>query len=192
MSLSVLSAMDPVQTDSLHTGQADQHRTHREPFLSSAIAYRPYAEMWFVNPSDFDGYCSRAIIMCVRDFKRKYDRDLTKSARAIRRLAVQLQRVRQALHRWPSVYLELDALFDRIDYKITFSRGSRVHGCDEWDPSIPDDPATPRSNYDVLGDIPAGTVPSFRSYPRAFIEEGYATMATPPGFENLTLARRRT
>jgi hypothetical protein len=190
--------MDPAQTDFSQTSQADQRLARREPLLSSTITYRPYADMWYMNPSDFDGsssrgWCSRALVVCVRDFKRKYDRDLATSSRAIRRLAFQLQRTKQALHRWPSVYLELDSLFDRIDYKITFSRGSRVHGCDEWDNSDLDDPATPRSNYDVLNDIPAGTVPSFRSYPRIpFIQQGFETMTTPPGFENMTLARRRT
>ena len=135
-----------------------------QPFRSDDLDYRPYAEMWYMSPGDFDGYCSRAIWICVRDFKRKFGRDLTSSRTAVRRLDAQLQRVKRCLHFWPTVFIQLDTLYVdrwncRVDYNVVFSRASREHGCDEWDHSIPDDPATPRSTHDILQEHYARNMP---------------------------------
>ena len=135
MILAIISTAqgNPDQAESVNLYDAS-----RASIQTSEIPHRPYAEMWYVNPSDFDGRCSRAIWMCTRDFKRKNQRDLTSSRTAIQRLVAQLQRVRRCLHHWPTGSLELDALYAHIDYKITFSRGSREHGCGEWDHSVPE------------------------------------------------------
>ena len=106
-----------------------------------------------MHPSDFDGYCSRAILMCARDFRRKYRCDFTDDRRASQRVAIQLQRVRRCLHYWPTVYVELLNLYNDIDYKITFTGGCRDHGQDEWDFDVPDEPATPRSTREILDAI---------------------------------------
>jgi hypothetical protein len=134
------------------------------PFSTDDIEYRQYAEIWYMSPGDFDGYCSRAIWICLKDFQRKYGRDISASRTATRRLSAQLQRVKRCLHFWPTVYIELDSLYvDKdncsVDYRVTFSRASREHGCDEWDHSVPDDPATPRSTYDILNERYARTQP---------------------------------
>ena len=140
--------MEPRQASSPPYDPAGQH------LPLPRLALRPYAEVWYVNPSDFDGYCSRAIIMCIKDFKRKNNgKDLTESPRAIRRLDAQLQAARLCLHHWPSVYVDLDVLFDQIDYTIHFARGSRVHGCDEWGFTVPDDPVTPRPVSSILAEL---------------------------------------
>ena len=160
--------MDPMQVDSEGAiAPLIQHRgpeSYVRPLSANDIDYRPYAEIWYMSPGDFDGYCSRAIWICLRDFERKYGRDFSASRTATRRLSAQLQRAKRCLHFWPTVYIELDSLYvDRdncnVDYKITFSRASREHGCDEWDPSVPDDLATPRSTHDVLQEHYARNLP---------------------------------
>lgn len=126
-----------------------------------------------MSPSDFDGYCSRAIMICLRDYRRRYGQDISDFRTATRRLDAQLQRAKRCLHFWPTVYIELDSLYvDQnhclVDYKIVFTRASREHGCDEWDPSVPDDPATPRSTNNVLHEhyarnLPQRAPPDFNS-----------------------------
>jgi hypothetical protein len=161
-------AMDPMPADSEDAiDPMIQYRGpegYVRPFSKEDIDYRPYAETWYMSPGDFDGYCSRAIWICLRDFRRKHSRDFSESRTATRRISAQLQRVKRCLHYWPTVYIELDSLwFDRdncrVDYKIIFSRASREHGCDEWDHSMPDDPATPRSTYDILSEHYARNLP---------------------------------
>ena len=160
------------------TVQRDSPPSYVHPLRTDDIDHRPYAEMWFMSPGDFDSYCSRAIWICIRDFKRKYGRDLTSSRTALRRLNAQLQQAKRCLHLWPTVYIQLDTLYVdrhncRVDYSIVFSRASREHGCDEWDHSVPDDPATPRSTHDVLQEHYA------RNMPRL----------VPPDFESDRLSR---
>ena len=174
--------MDPMPADSEGAiAPLIQHRgpeSYVRPFLTDDIDYRPYAEIWYMSPGDFDGYCSRAIWICLRDFERKYGRDISASRTATRRLSAQLQRVKRCLHFWPTVYIQLDTLYVdrhncRVDYNIVFSRASREHWCDEWDHSVPDDPATPRSTHDVLQEHYA------RNMPRL----------VPPDFESDRLSR---
>ena len=160
--------MDPRPADTegaiAHMIQRHSSENYVQPFRTNDIDHRPYAELWYMSPSDFDGYCSRAIWICLKDFERKYGRDISASRTATRRLSAQLQRVKRCLHFWPTVYIQLDSLYVdryncRVDYNIVFSRASREHGCDEWDHSVPDDPATPRSTYDVLHEHYARNLP---------------------------------
>jgi hypothetical protein len=100
-------------------------------------------EVWYVNPSDFEGEIPRVLKTCVRDFKRKsYGKDLTSNPRAIRRLLTQLYNARTCLHKWPSICIELDALHEGVDYRCNFARACRVHGCDEWGFTDPNDATT--------------------------------------------------
>jgi hypothetical protein len=89
--------------------------------------------VWYVNPSDFEGEIPRALRMCVRDFGRKtYGKDMTSNPRAIRRLLTQLYNAEACLHRQPTISIELDAMHEGVDYRCNFARAARVHGCDEW------------------------------------------------------------
>jgi hypothetical protein len=99
--------------------------------------------VWYVNPSDFEGEIPRALRMCVRDFKRKsYGKDMTSNPRAIRRLLTQLYNAKSCLHKWPTISIELDVLHEGVDYRCNFARAARVHGCDEWGSTDPADAST--------------------------------------------------
>jgi len=69
---------------------------------------------------DFD---SRIVDWCAQDFKRKNrGKDLTANQRAIRRLRTQCERAKRTLSASTQATIEIDSLFDGIDYSTHLSR----------------------------------------------------------------------
>eukprot|EP00897_Mesotaenium_endlicherianum_P005464 jgi/Mesen1/4946/ME000247S04229 len=68
---------------------------------------------------DFD---NRLVSYCVQDFKRKYKKDITPNARAVRRLKSAVERAKRALSSTSQTTIEIDSLFEGIDYNATITR----------------------------------------------------------------------
>lgn len=65
----------------------------------------------------------RLVEHCVQDFKRKNKgMDITSSPRALRRLKTQCERAKRVLSSSTQANIEIDSLFDGIDYTITITR----------------------------------------------------------------------
>merc|ERR1712072_1309189 len=69
---------------------------------------------------DFD---NRIVDFCMQDFKRKNrGKDLTGNQRALRRLRTQCERAKRTLSSSTQATIEIDSLFDGIDYTCSLSR----------------------------------------------------------------------
>jgi len=69
---------------------------------------------------DFD---NRIVDFCIQDFKRKNrGMDLTGNQRALRRLRTQCERAKRTLSSSTQATIEIDSLFDGIDYSCSLSR----------------------------------------------------------------------
>merc|ERR1712005_100264 len=69
---------------------------------------------------DFD---NRVVDFCIQDFKRKNrGKDLAGNNRAIRRLRTQCERAKRTLSSSTQATIEIDSLFDGIDFSCTLSR----------------------------------------------------------------------
>merc|ERR1712072_502699 len=69
---------------------------------------------------DFD---NRVVDFCMQDFKRKNrGKDLAGNQRAIRRLRTQCERAKRTLSSSTQATIEIDSLFDGIDYSCSLSR----------------------------------------------------------------------
>lgn len=68
---------------------------------------------------DFD---NRLVNHFADEFKRKYKKDLTKNPRALRRLRTAAERAKRTLSSSTEASLEIDALFDGIDFYTKISR----------------------------------------------------------------------
>jgi len=69
---------------------------------------------------DFD---NRIVDFCVQDFKRKNrGKDLTGNKRALRRLRTQCERAKRTLSSSTQATIEIDSLFEGIDFSSTLSR----------------------------------------------------------------------
>jgi len=69
---------------------------------------------------DFD---NRIVDFCLQDFKRKNrGKDMTGNHRAIRRLRTQCERAKRTLSSSTQATIEIDSLFDGIDYSCSLSR----------------------------------------------------------------------
>merc|ERR1719180_560434 len=69
---------------------------------------------------DFD---NRVVDFCMQDFKRKNrGKDLAGNQRAIRRLRTQCERAKRTLSSSTQATIEIDSLFEGIDYSCTLSR----------------------------------------------------------------------
>eukprot|EP00389_Voromonas_pontica_P001628 GDKH01002423.1.p1 GENE.GDKH01002423.1~~GDKH01002423.1.p1 ORF type:complete len:645 (+),score=199.39 GDKH01002423.1:30-1964(+) len=79
---------------------------------------------------DFD---NALVDHCVADFKRKNrGKDLTSSARALRRLRTQCERAKRSLSSSASATIEIDSLFDGIDYSLSISRARFEELCADY------------------------------------------------------------
>merc|ERR1712138_279075 len=65
---------------------------------------------------DFD---NRLVDHCVQEFKRKHKKDITKNERALRRLRTSCERAKRTLSSSTQAYIEIDSLFDGIDFQST-------------------------------------------------------------------------
>jgi len=69
---------------------------------------------------DFD---NRIVDFCLQDFKRKNrGKDMSENHRAIRRLRTQCERAKRTLSSSTQATIEIDSLFDGIDYSCSLSR----------------------------------------------------------------------
>jgi len=69
---------------------------------------------------DFD---NRVVDFCVQDFKRKNrGKDLSGNQRALRRLRTQCERAKRTLSSSTQATIEIDSLFEGIDFSLTLSR----------------------------------------------------------------------
>jgi len=82
---------------------------------------------------DFD---NRMVNLCVEEFKRKTKKDLTGNDRSLRRLRTACERAKRTLSNATSTKVEVEALYDGVDFEMTFTRarfeelcGDLFRGC---------------------------------------------------------------
>lgn len=68
---------------------------------------------------DFD---NRMVDFCMNEFKRKHRKDLSSSERAKRRLRTACERAKRTLSSSTQAFIEIDSLFEGIDYSTNISR----------------------------------------------------------------------
>lgn len=79
---------------------------------------------------DFD---NRIVDFCVQDFKRKNrGKDLTGNQRALRRLRTQCERAKRTLSSSTQATIEIDSLFEGIDFSCTLSRARFEELCMDY------------------------------------------------------------
>ena len=77
---------------------------------------------------DFD---NRLVNHCVQEFLRKYRKDVTKSARAVRRLRTACERAKRTLSTSTQANIEIDSLFEGVDYYTTITRAKFEDLCQD-------------------------------------------------------------
>mmetsp|Transcript_8203 Transcript_8203/g.19417 ORF Transcript_8203/g.19417 Transcript_8203/m.19417 type:complete len:548 (+) Transcript_8203:484-2127(+) len=75
---------------------------------------------------DFD---SRLVNFFVSEFKRKYKKDVTSSARSLRRLRTACERAKRTLSSGTQTTVEIDSLIDGIDYYASITRAKFEELC---------------------------------------------------------------
>ena len=78
---------------------------------------------------DFD---TKLVEYCVQDFKRKHRKDLTGNQRAVRRLRTACERAKRTLSSSTQAFIEIDSLFEGIDYSTTITRARFEEMCMEF------------------------------------------------------------
>merc|ERR1712232_207467 len=68
---------------------------------------------------DFD---NRMVDYFLQDFKRKHRKDMSKNQRSLRRLRTACERAKRTLSSSTQAHIEMDSLFDGIDYNATITR----------------------------------------------------------------------
>ena len=77
---------------------------------------------------DFD---NRMVNHFIQDFKRKYHKDISKNARALRRLRTACERAKRTLSSSTEAIIEIDALFEGIDFFSKISRARFEELCQD-------------------------------------------------------------
>merc|ERR1719273_1556989 len=77
---------------------------------------------------DFD---NSLVDHCTKDFKRKHKKDMTGNARSMRRLRTQCEAAKRTLSAAVRATIEVDSLFDGIDFHITITRAKFEQLCNE-------------------------------------------------------------
>jgi heat shock 70kDa protein 1/2/6/8 len=72
---------------------------------------------------------NRLVKWCLDDFKRKYKKDISDSARAVRRLRTACERAKRILSSSMQTTIEVDSLHEGIDYNCTLSRAKLEELC---------------------------------------------------------------
>jgi len=82
---------------------------------------------------DFD---NRMVNLCVEEFKRKNKKDMSTNDKSMRRLRTSCERAKRTLSNATSAKIEVESLFDGIDFEMTFTRarfeelcGDLFRGC---------------------------------------------------------------
>ncbi|TMW61186.1 hypothetical protein Poli38472_013649 [Pythium oligandrum] len=78
---------------------------------------------------DFD---NRLVEYFVAEFKRKHRKDLTSNQRALRRLRTACERAKRTLSSSTQAYIEIDSLFDGIDFNSTITRARFEDMCADY------------------------------------------------------------
>jgi heat shock protein 1/8 len=78
---------------------------------------------------DFD---SRMVDYCVSDFKRKFKKDITGNKRAMRRVRTACERTKRTLSSAASSSIEIESLFEGLDYNITITRARFEELCADF------------------------------------------------------------
>jgi len=78
---------------------------------------------------DFD---NRLVDHFVGEFKRKYKKDMTQNQRALRRLRTACERAKRTLSSSAQAYIEIDSLFDGIDFNSTITRARFEDMCGDY------------------------------------------------------------
>ena len=68
---------------------------------------------------DFD---NRLVDYFLNDFKRKFRKDMSKNQRSLRRLRTACERAKRSLSSSAQAHIEIDSLFDGVDYNATITR----------------------------------------------------------------------
>jgi len=78
---------------------------------------------------DFD---NRLLEFCIQDFKRKNRGvDISSNARSVKRLKIQCERAKRSLSASTTATIEVDSLFDGIDYSTSISRARFEELCND-------------------------------------------------------------
>lgn len=72
---------------------------------------------------------NRLVNFCVEEFKKKYNKDITTSARSIRRLRSACERAKRTLSSATQAVIEVDSLFDGVDYSVNITRAKFEELC---------------------------------------------------------------
>lgn len=59
---------------------------------------------------------------CIQEFKKKHKKDISTNTRAIRRLYTACERAKRTLSSTMNAFLEVDSIFEGIDFQLTFTR----------------------------------------------------------------------
>ncbi|EGZ24425.1 hypothetical protein PHYSODRAFT_486085 [Phytophthora sojae] len=78
---------------------------------------------------DFD---NRLVEYFVQEFKRKHRKDITENQRALRRLRTACERAKRTLSSSAQAYIEIDSLFDGIDFNSTITRARFEDMCGDY------------------------------------------------------------
>lgn len=74
---------------------------------------------------------NRIVEHVAQDFKRKNKKDLTENARAVKRVKAAAERAKRILSSSSSTTIEIDSLFDGIDYQLTLTRARLEELCSD-------------------------------------------------------------
>jgi len=77
---------------------------------------------------DFD---TKLVNHCLNDFKRKHKQDFSGNPRSMRRLQTQCEQAKRQLSSGVRATIEIDSLFEGIDYHVTISRAKFEQLCNE-------------------------------------------------------------
>lgn len=78
---------------------------------------------------DFD---NELVQFCVQDFKRRYKKDVTQSQRALKRLKTACEQAKRVLSSSTQTTLEVDSLYEGLDYSLTLTRAKFEDLCGRW------------------------------------------------------------
>jgi heat shock protein 1/8 len=78
---------------------------------------------------DFD---NDLVQWCIQDFKRRYKKDLSENQRALKRLKTACERLKRTLSSSTQGSIEVDSLFEGIDYNTSMTRARFEDICGHW------------------------------------------------------------
>ena len=72
---------------------------------------------------------NRLVNWCIEDFKRRFKKDISQSDKSLRRLRTACERTKRTLSSTVQATVEIDALFDGIDYNVNITRSKFEELC---------------------------------------------------------------